>query len=133
MHVSRQGSSALTPHQREVLEMHYEHGLPFSIIGVICGVSRQAARQCHERAIAQLRRCPLSVHVHSRRTVADVLRDLMAGEGCAPPHALHNQADQWEAHELALLNSGQAASRVRSTLPNRCYEATHCMRYGHAE
>jgi RNA polymerase sigma factor (sigma-70 family) len=46
----------LTPRQREVIEMHYASSLSFGAIAELLGVSRQAAEQCHARAIDRLRR-----------------------------------------------------------------------------
>ena len=48
--------SILTSRQREVIEMHYASGLSFGAISELLGVSRQAAEQCHARAIERLRR-----------------------------------------------------------------------------
>ncbi len=56
-------------------------------------------------------------------------REAMEGEAYTQPHALHNQADQWEALELARINEGRPPSMVATRLPNRCYEARVCNRY----
>jgi len=47
--------SALTPRQREVVEMHYASNLSFGAIAQLLCISRQAAEQCHARAIERLR------------------------------------------------------------------------------
>jgi DNA-directed RNA polymerase specialized sigma subunit len=46
--------SVLTPRQREVVEMHYDCLLTFGQIAMFLGVSRQAAEQCHQRALRRL-------------------------------------------------------------------------------
>ena len=56
-------------------------------------------------------------------------RHAMEGEVVYRPHVLHNQADQWEAQELARINAGRKPSRMCTRLPGSCYDAKRCNRY----
>lgn len=57
----------------------------------------------------------------------------MEGEAIYEPHVLHNQADQWEALELARINARRPPWRICTQLPAVAYLAKNCNRYADRE
>jgi len=88
------------------------------------------AERAHLKVLAEEARCErLERRIERLLDQQADARQAMEGEDVYRPHVLRNQADRWEALELARINAGRKPSRMCSRLPSRCYDAKHCNRY----